>query len=130
MISFELEILGFLVAGAYGYVLQLPFSAYGEALILLLQSLVLVGYVYHYAKVPIARRMATGAMFAGALGYLTSGAPPGAAGGRRCSQPWPAPPPAPVALLPLPLPCCGRPLRCAEQPGGASHLAPRRPGQR
>jgi hypothetical protein len=83
VISFELEILGFLVAGAYGYVLQLPFSAYGEALILLLQSLVLVGYVYHYAKVPMARRMATSAMFAGVVGYLTSGAPPGLPAGRR-----------------------------------------------
>jgi hypothetical protein len=107
VISFELEILGFLVAGAYGYVLQLPFSAYGEAMILLLQSLVLVGAVYHYAKVPLARRMTTTALFAGALGYLTSGAAPGTAA--VCLAPRGAAPGAAAALL--------APARCvADQP--------------
>jgi mannose-P-dolichol utilization defect protein 1 len=73
IVSFELEIVGFLIASSYGYIMGLPFSAYGEATILLLQSIFLVVLVYKYARVPAARALTTTALFTGAASFLLSG---------------------------------------------------------
>ena len=47
--SFELEAAGFTIALAYCLFKQLPFSAYGELVFILLQSLLLVALIYHYS---------------------------------------------------------------------------------
>lgn len=47
--SFELEAAGFTIALAYCLFKQLPFSAYGELVFILLQSLLCVALIYHYS---------------------------------------------------------------------------------
>jgi uncharacterized protein with PQ loop repeat len=53
--SFELENIGFSIHTAYGFVLGLPFSAFGEAVIILLQNTFLLAIIYYYAKAPLWR---------------------------------------------------------------------------
>ncbi|KAL0053032.1 hypothetical protein WJX82_011698 [Trebouxia sp. C0006] len=55
MASFELENIGFSIHTAYGIVLGLPFSAFGEAVIILLQNTFLLAIIYYYAKAPLWR---------------------------------------------------------------------------
>ncbi len=55
MASFELENIGFSIHTAYGFVLGLPFSAFGEAVIILLQNTFLLAIIYYYAKAPLWR---------------------------------------------------------------------------
>lgn len=47
--SFELEAAGFTIALAYCLFKQLPFSAYGELVFILLQSLLTVALIYNYS---------------------------------------------------------------------------------
>lgn len=47
--SFELEAAGFTIALAYCLFKQLPFSAYGELVFILMQSLLTVALIYHYS---------------------------------------------------------------------------------
>ncbi|KAG0626857.1 hypothetical protein M758_2G156800 [Ceratodon purpureus] len=47
--SFELEAAGFTIALAYCLFKQLPFSAYGELVFILMQSLLCVALIYHYS---------------------------------------------------------------------------------
>ncbi|CAM6110309.1 unnamed protein product [Calypogeia fissa] len=47
--SFELEVVGFTIALAYCIWKQLPFSAYGELVFLLLQGIVIVFLIYYYS---------------------------------------------------------------------------------
>ncbi|KAL3159542.1 hypothetical protein ABBQ38_009958 [Trebouxia sp. C0009 RCD-2024] len=53
--SFELENIGYSIHTAYGFILGLPFSAYGEAVIILLQNTLLLSIIYHYARAPLWR---------------------------------------------------------------------------
>ena len=53
--SFELENIAFSIHTAYGFVLGLPFSAFGEAVIILLQNTFLLACIYYYARAPIWR---------------------------------------------------------------------------
>lgn len=53
--SFELENIGFSIHTAYGFVLGLPFSAFGEAVIILLQNTFLLAIIYYYARSPLWR---------------------------------------------------------------------------
>eukprot|EP00252_Welwitschia_mirabilis_P013826 TRINITY_DN304_c0_g1_i1.p1 TRINITY_DN304_c0_g1~~TRINITY_DN304_c0_g1_i1.p1 ORF type:complete len:238 (-),score=29.07 TRINITY_DN304_c0_g1_i1:553-1266(-) len=46
--SFELEVIGFTISLAYCLQKDLPFSAYGELLFLLLQALLLVAIIYYH----------------------------------------------------------------------------------
>ena len=54
-ISFELEQIGLSIHTAYGFLLDLPFNTYGEALIILLQNTYLLAQIYFYAKAPMWR---------------------------------------------------------------------------
>lgn len=47
--SFELEVAGFTIALAYCLFKQLPFSAYGEIVFILAQSIVCLGLIYYYS---------------------------------------------------------------------------------
>lgn len=51
-VSSELEVLGFLVHFSYGFVWNLPFNTYGEAALLLAQTLVLLLLVNKYSGAP------------------------------------------------------------------------------
>ncbi|XP_059074386.1 mannose-P-dolichol utilization defect 1 protein homolog 2 isoform X2 [Cryptomeria japonica] len=53
--SFELEVVGFTIALAYCLHNDLPFSAYGELLFLLLQALILIALIYYYSS-PLGAR--------------------------------------------------------------------------
>ena len=53
--SFELENIGYSIHTAYGFILGLPFSAFGEAVIILLQNTLLLSIIYYYAKAPLWR---------------------------------------------------------------------------
>lgn len=53
--SFELENIGYSIHTAYGFLLGLPFSAYGEAVIILLQNTLLLSIIYYYARAPLWR---------------------------------------------------------------------------
>jgi mannose-P-dolichol utilization defect protein 1 len=47
--SFELEVAGFTIALAYCLFKQLPFSAYGELVFILAQSIACLGLIYYYS---------------------------------------------------------------------------------
>ena len=53
--SFELENIAFSIHTAYGFVLGLPFSAFGEAAIILVQNTFLLACIYYYARAPMWR---------------------------------------------------------------------------
>ncbi|CAD7703298.1 unnamed protein product, partial [Ostreobium quekettii] len=55
VISFELELLGTALHMSYGYAHNLPISAYGEAIVMFIQSVVLNTAIYNYAKTPTIR---------------------------------------------------------------------------
>jgi mannose-P-dolichol utilization defect protein 1 len=50
VLSFELEVVGFTIALAYALWKQLPFSAYGELVFLLLQGIIQLSLIYYYAE--------------------------------------------------------------------------------
>lgn len=61
---------------AYGALRQLPFSAYGEAVFLLGQDLLLLGLIYSYSRSSTFRRSAAVAVAAAAAGTLATGEAP------------------------------------------------------
>jgi mannose-P-dolichol utilization defect protein 1 len=71
--AFELESAGLGVHAAYGALHGLPFSAYGEALILLAQNLVILALIYHYGRQGVWRGVAVGGALTGAAALLFSG---------------------------------------------------------
>lgn len=73
-ISIELEVLGYFIHFSYGFLLALPFSTYGESLLLLIQTVVLLLLVNNYARAPLWRSAAVVAMLAVAGGWVGSGA--------------------------------------------------------
>lgn len=58
-VAFELEQLALCIHTAYGFLLSLPFTAYGEAAIICLQNTYLLAQIYWYSNTPIWRRAAT-----------------------------------------------------------------------
>lgn len=57
-LAFELEEIGLAVMSANGFVMGLPFSAFGDAVFLLLQNTFLIGQIYYYSKTPVSRGLA------------------------------------------------------------------------
>lgn len=55
LISFELELIAAALHTAYGYIHTLALAAYGEAVVMFLQGLVLNTAIYTYAKTPLLR---------------------------------------------------------------------------
>ena len=51
-VSFELEQIGLSIHTAYGFLLGLPFNAFGEAFIILVQNSYLLLQVYNFSKAP------------------------------------------------------------------------------
>ncbi|MCO5575754.1 hypothetical protein L7F22_029558 [Adiantum nelumboides] len=58
--AFELEVLGFTISLAYCMFKQLAFSAYGELVFLVLQSVIQVGLMYYYSPSGITTWLKTG----------------------------------------------------------------------
>lgn len=54
-ISFELEQLGLSVHTAFGFLMNLPFNTFGEALIILVQNTILLTLLYKYKPVSNTR---------------------------------------------------------------------------
>lgn len=73
-VSIELEVLGYFIQSTYGFLLALPFSTYGEALLLLAQTVVLLLLVNSYARAPLWRSAAAVGLLAVAGGAVASGA--------------------------------------------------------
>jgi mannose-P-dolichol utilization defect protein 1 len=71
--AFELESAGLAIHAAYGALHGLPFTAYGEALILLAQNLVILALVYHYGRMGAARGVAVAGALASAAALLFAG---------------------------------------------------------
>ena len=62
-----------LVHTSYGYLMGLPFSAFGEAAILFIQNLLLVALIYKYSSAAASRVMLTSSIAAGCLGVVATG---------------------------------------------------------
>ena len=73
MLSFELEQLALCVHATYGFILGLPFSAYGEAVVLILQNVFLLSQVYSFAKAPLWRPLLVAGAFGAALSCVSAG---------------------------------------------------------
>lgn len=73
-LAFELEQLGLLVNAANGFVRGLPFSAYGEALVLLAQNTVLLGQIYALSGARGARPALVASLFLGGGAAVLAGA--------------------------------------------------------
>ena len=76
MLSFELEQLALTVHATYGSILGLPFSAYGEAVVLILQNTLLLSQIYVFAKAPLWRPLLVTSIFGVLLSCVTAGTGP------------------------------------------------------
>lgn len=72
-LSFELETLGLVIAVTYGFIMGLPFSAFGETVALLLQNGLLLFLIYHYQRRSVAHATTAFALLAGAGAVALSG---------------------------------------------------------
>ena len=83
--SFELENVAFSIHMAYGFLMGLPFSAFGEAVLILAQNTFLLALIYYYAKAPLTRVLAmVGATAAGGAVALS-----GETSDRHACLSWP-----------------------------------------
>ena len=73
-LGFELENIGYTIHAAYGYILGLPFSTYGEAGIMLLQNTLLLGLVYGYSGMNASRILAVAVANIAMIASVISGA--------------------------------------------------------
>jgi mannose-P-dolichol utilization defect protein 1 len=73
LLSFELEQLAYTVHTSYGYVLALPFSAFGEAAVLVLQNTIILAQIYVLSRSPLWRPLLTVSVFGAALTCLYAG---------------------------------------------------------
>lgn len=71
--SVEIEVMAYVVTCLYAWQKQLPFSAYGEAVFLALQSAALCGLVYKYQDVGFVRQSMVVGPFLAALGAAVTG---------------------------------------------------------
>lgn len=82
--SFELENIAFSIHMAYGFLMGLPFSAFGEAVLILAQNTFLLALIYYYAKASLTRVFAMiGATAAGGAVALS-----GESVGRHACHSW------------------------------------------
>ncbi|KAL4429561.1 hypothetical protein ABPG77_008610 [Micractinium sp. CCAP 211/92] len=72
-LAFELETLGLVIAVTYGFLMGLPFSAFGETVALLLQNSLLLFLIYYYQRRSVARGFTVTALLAGAGAVALSG---------------------------------------------------------
>ena len=71
--SFEMEQLGLAIHTSYGFIRGLPFNAFGEAAILLVQNTGLLGLLYFYTGAPLLRIVALSALFGSGAYMVVSG---------------------------------------------------------
>ena len=72
-LSFELEQLALTVFAIYGFVLGLPFSAYGEGIVMMLQNTVILAQVYVLSKAPAWRPLLVLSLFGAAMACVATG---------------------------------------------------------
>lgn len=73
LISFELEQLAMSVHVTYGYLLGIPFSAYGEGVVLLLQNAIILAQAYALSKAPVWRPLLVMTLFGTAIACIALG---------------------------------------------------------
>lgn len=73
LLSFELEQLALSVHATYGFLLALPSSAYGEAVVLILQNTFILAQIYVLSKAPVWRPFLTVSLFGTALACISAG---------------------------------------------------------
>ncbi|EIE21176.1 mannose-P-dolichol utilization defect 1 protein [Coccomyxa subellipsoidea C-169] len=73
LLSFELEQLALTIHGSYGFILGLPFSAYGEAVVLVLQNSFLLAQIYVLSKTSFWRPFLAISLFGTALAFISAG---------------------------------------------------------
>jgi len=71
--SVEIEVMAYVVTCLYAWQKQLPFSAYGEAVFLAVQSAALCGLVYKYQNVGFVRQSMVVGPFLAAFGAAVTG---------------------------------------------------------
>ena len=72
-VGFELENVVYIIHAAYGYLLRLPFGAYGEAGIMLIQNSVLLALLYRYAAVSPLRVTSMAALYVAMICAVVTG---------------------------------------------------------
>ncbi|KAI3435809.1 hypothetical protein D9Q98_001867 [Chlorella vulgaris] len=72
-LSCELETLGLVIAVTYGFLMGLPFSAFGETVALLVQNNLLLVLIYFYQRRSLARSMTLLALLVGSGFFALSG---------------------------------------------------------
>lgn len=72
-LMFEIETYCLLVGAGYGYTYRLPFTAYGETLILAVQNLALLALLYMYSKAPPGRQLAVLSVYGVLVGLVANG---------------------------------------------------------
>ncbi|PRQ60849.1 putative mannose-P-dolichol utilization defect 1 protein [Rosa chinensis] len=73
ILSFELELVGYMIALAYCLHGGLPFSAYGELAFLLIQALILVAIMYYYSQPVSIKRWMTALLYCGIAPTILAG---------------------------------------------------------
>lgn len=73
LISFELEQLAMSVHVTYGYLLGIPFSAYGEGIVLLLQNAIILAQAYALSRAPAWRPLLVTSLFGTAMACIALG---------------------------------------------------------
>mmetsp|Transcript_8438 Transcript_8438/g.20921 ORF Transcript_8438/g.20921 Transcript_8438/m.20921 type:complete len:280 (-) Transcript_8438:56-895(-) len=71
--GFETELVAYTLTFAYGLHFNLPFTGYGESILMSAQDVVLLALVYKYAKTPTSHVALATSAYAGGLAVLLSG---------------------------------------------------------
>ncbi|QDZ22988.1 mannose-P-dolichol utilization defect 1 protein [Chloropicon primus] len=71
--GFETELVAYTLTFAYGLHFKLPFTGYGEAIIMSVQDVFLLALIYKYAETPMSHVGIATALYAGGLAVLLSG---------------------------------------------------------
>lgn len=72
-LSFELEQLALTIFATYGFVLGLPFSAYGEGIVLMLQNTCILAQVYALSHAPAYRPLLVMSLFGAGMAAIAAG---------------------------------------------------------
>lgn len=72
-LSFELETVTFIVSAGYGYLKELPFSAYGESVILCVQNFFLLALIYILSQASMVRAAFVSGLLASFIGSILLG---------------------------------------------------------
>ena len=71
--GFETELVAYTLTFAYGLHFELPFTGYGEAVIMSVQDVLLLALIYKYSGTPLSHVALFTGVYAGGLGVLLSG---------------------------------------------------------